>query len=294
MIVGTKHPQIAACWIDSDTHSATLAHTFFYKGSRMFVLSKLFGILSSATNVVLLCLLAVSLLGYTPWRRHQRWLLALGTALLLVIAVLPWKSLLIQPLEDRFVQASLPDDVAGIVVLGGALDPVVSAARDQVSANGAVERVTSLVTLGRRYPQARLIFSGGSGSLTTQDLKEAPVARRFLDELGFDTSRVVFEDQSRNTRENATFSMELMEPKPGETWLLVTSALHMPRSMGAFRAAGWTIQPYPVDYVTSGRDEGLGFDLGGALSKLDVGMHEWLGLAYYRLRGWSDSLFPAP
>ncbi|MGE4281427.1 MAG: YdcF family protein, partial [Magnetospirillum sp.] len=142
--------------------------------------------------------------------------------------------------------------------------------------------------------QAKLIFSGGSGSLTTQELKEAPVARRFMDELGFDTRRVVFEDQSRNTRENAVLSKQLMDPQPGETWVLVTSALHMPRSMGAFRAAGWSVMPYPVDYLTSGQESGLAFNLGGALSRLDVGLHEWLGLAYYRWRGWSDSLFPGP
>lgn len=260
----------------------------------MFVVSKLFGILSSPLNLVLLCLVAVSLLGFTPWRRLQRGLLALLTLSLLAVAATPWSALVIQPLEDRFAVPRLPDSVAGIVVLGGALDPVVSAARDQVAANGAVERVTTLVTLGRRYPQARLIFSGGSGSLTTQELKEAPVAKRFLDELGFDTARVMFEDQSRNTWENAVLSKQAMNPQVGETWLLVTSALHMPRSVGAFRAAGWSVLPYPVDYLTSGHKGAWGFDLGGALSRLDTGLHEWLGLAYYRWRGWSDSLFPGP
>lgn len=260
----------------------------------MFVLSKLFGLLTAPMNLVLLCLVGLCVLGFTRWRRLQRGLLLLLTVLLLAVAVIPWSTLVIEPLEDRFAPPQLPDAVTGIVVLGGALDPVVSAARDQVSAGGAVERVTALVTLGRRYPQAKLIFSGGSGSLTTQALKEAPVAQRFLDELGFDHSRVVFEDQSRNTRENALLSKQLMEPQPGETWVLVTSALHMPRSVGTFRAAGWTVVPYPVDYLTTGRPRGLGFDLGGAVSKLDAGLHEWLGLAYYRWQGWSDSLFPGP
>jgi len=260
----------------------------------MFVLSKLFGIVSSPLNLILLCLLGIAVLGFTPWRRYQRGLLTVFVLSVLAIAVIPWPSLILQPLEDRFAASRFPDSVAGIVVLGGALDPVVSAARDQVSANGAVERVTTLVSLGNRYPQAKLIFSGGSGSLTTQDQKEAPVARRFLDELGFDTSRVVFEEQSRNTRENALLSKQAMNPQPGETWLLVTSALHMPRSVGAFRAVGWDVVPYPVDYLTTGQASGLGFDLGGAVSALNVGGHEWLGLAYYRLQGWSDSLFPGP
>jgi len=260
----------------------------------MFVLSKLFGMLTSPLNLFVLCLVGLSVLSFTPWKRLQRRLLAVLTLGVLVVATVPWASLIIRPLEDRFPVPTLDDQVTGIVVLGGALDPVVSATRDQVAANGAVERVTTLVDLGRRHPQAKLIFSGGSGSLSTQDFKEAPVARRFLDELGFDTHRVVFEDQSRNTWENAVFSKQLMAPQPGETWVLVTSALHMPRSMGAFRAAGWSVIPYPVDYTTSGRESGLAFDPGSAFSRLDVGLHEWLGLAYYRWRGWSDSLFPGP
>lgn len=260
----------------------------------MFVLSKLFGMLTSPLNLLVLCLVGLSVLSFTPWKRLQGRLLVLLTLGLLVVASIPWASLIIRPLEDRFPVPALPRSVTGIVVLGGALDPVVSASRDQVAANSAVERVTTMISLGRRYPQARLIFSGGSGSLTAQEFKEAPVARRFMDELGFDTSRVVFEDQSRNTWENAVFSKQLIAPQPGETWVLVTSALHLPRSVGAFRAAGWSVIPYPVDYTTAGREGGWSFDPGSAFSGLNGGLHEWLGLAYYRWRGWSDSLFPGP
>lgn len=261
----------------------------------MFVLSKLFGLLSSPANLLFLLLALLCLLGFTRWKAWQRPLLLALVGGLAIIAFVPWQAILVQPLENRFPgPSSLPQRVDGVIVLGGALDPVVSAARDQVAANGAVERVNALIWLGRHYPKARLVFSGGSGSVTTPDKKEAPVARRYLNELGFDTDGLVFEDQSRNTRENAVYTKQLMAPKNGEVWLLVTSAMHMPRSMGAFAAVDWPVIAYPVDYLTTGEGGGFAFDLGSAFSSIGNGLHEWLGLLYYRSRGWTNSLFPGP
>ena len=294
MIAGTKHPQIAPTLIDTHAHLANVQGQLFHKVSRMFVLSKLFGIVSSPLNLLLLALVALTALGYSRWRRWQRPLLAVLTALLLVIAVAPVDALLVRPLEERFPQPHLPERVDGVVVLGGALDPVLSVARDQVAASGAVERITALIQLGRRYPGARLVFTGGTGSLSMPDDKEAPVVRRFLAEQGFDADRVTFEAESRNTRENALFTKQLMRPAAGETWLLVTSALHMPRSVGIFNAVDWPVLAYPVDYLSSGREGGLGFSLAGALGRIDAALHEWFGLLYYRARGWTDRLFPSP
>ena len=294
MIIRTKHPQIAPALIDTHAHLVGRMGDLFNKASYMFILSKLFDILTSPANLLLVLLIGLSLLGLSRWRSWQRPLLAALSLLLLGMAVVPWSSLLLSPLEDRYASTALPEHVDGVVVLGGALDPVVSAARGQVAANGAVERLTALIWLGRRYPQARLVFSGGSGSLTTQDLKEAPVARQFLEELGFDAARVVFEGESRNTRENALYTKQIMAPRPGEVWLLVTSALHMPRAMGAFAAVDWPIAAYPVDYLTTGATVGWRFDLAAAFSVISNGLHEWLGLLYYRWRGWSTALFPGP
>lgn len=263
----------------------------------MFVISKLLGVLVLPANVVLIAVMLAAGLLHTRWWRAGRRLLGAGAVLLVAIAILPWDAWLLVPLEDRFPPpAALPAQVAGIVVLGGAVDPVVSAARGQPSLNGAVERVTSLVELARRYPEATLVFSGGSGAVTTQEMKEAPVVRTFLEQMGLDVDRVTFEAQSRNTRENATLTRELVSPKPGETWLLVTSALHMPRSVGVFRAAGWSVLPYPVDYQSTGREStfSLRFNLGAGLGILTAVLHEWQGMAYYRLRGWSDRLYPGP
>lgn len=76
--------------------------------------------------------------------------------------------------------------------------------------------------------------------------------REVWDNLGFDSSRVTFETKSGNTYENAVFSYEMIQPNKTDRWVLVTSAVHMPRAVGLFRQAGWNVLPYPVDYHTSG------------------------------------------
>lgn len=262
----------------------------------MFLLSKVVGLLTHPVNMVFLTLLLATALSMTRFFRIGRGILLAECAVLMVLAVLPLEEWLLAPLEDRFPVPQLPRQVDGIIVLGGAIDPVISVERGQPSADGAVDRLIALVDLGRRFPQARIIFTGGSGSLTEQRYKEAPVVRQFLDQVGFPSSRVLFEDQSRNTRENATLSLEMARPQPGETWLLVTSALHMPRSVGTFRAVGWDILPWPVDYLTTGTPSAdrLRFSVAAGLSVLGTALHEWLGLLSYRVLGWSDALFPAP
>lgn len=259
----------------------------------MFAFGKIAEMLLAPANLLLLALWAAVILSARGRERISRHVVALCASLLLVLALVPLGEWLLTPLEDRFPPpAELPATVDGVIILGGTVNPVLSAARGQPSLNGAAERLLALVELERRYPSARLIFTGGSGSVLRQDLKEAPVARQALDRLGMDTGKVTFESQSRTTWENAVLSRDLATPRPGQTWLLVTSAWHMPRSVGAFRAAGWDVTAYPVDYATTGRRAGLGHGIN--MPMLTLALHEWLGLAYYRLRGWSDSAFPRP
>ncbi len=261
----------------------------------MFVVSKLVGILSDPVLLTVLAVLAATVLLFTPGWRLGRRLLVLLSVVLVAVSVLPWNAWLITPLEDRFPVPPPPERVDGIVVLGGPLDAVLSAARGSPQAGGSLERLTEFTALARRHPQARLIFTGGSGSLAHQDAKEAPVAQEFLTSLGMDTGGIAFEAQSRNTRENALFSRDIARPEPGQTWVLVTSAMHMPRAVGAFRAAGWPVLPYPVDYVTAGGGGwSPGFDPWSGFASIAAGLHEWQGLVYYRLRGWTDTLFPGP
>lgn len=261
----------------------------------MFAVMKIAEMLLSPLELALAALSVALLLLWLGRARAGRRILTFTVAVLLALAVLPWSDWLLRPLETRFpMRPEVFSRVDGIVVLGGSVNPVRSQERGRPVITDAPERLTALVELSRRHPEARVVFTGGSGNFARQDVKEAHYVAALLTSLGVPEGRVLYEDQSRNTRENAEFTRPLAAPKDGETWLLVTSARHMPRSVGAFRAAGWEVVPYPVDYQTSAAPSGWGFRLGRNSAVLRTAFHEWAGLLYYRLRGWSDSWYPAP
>lgn len=242
-------------------------------------------------------LMFLALLGAWWWHRRRpalsRALILLPLLFLAALGSLPLLHWAAAPLEQRFPPLPAPEKVDGIVVLGGALDLPNTTDLRQPALNGAAERMTAAVALMRRYPGARLLFTGGSGLLRNHGYSEAQVARALFESLGVDPARTLYEDQSRNTWENALYSRKLVDPKAGETWLLVTSAWHMPRAVGCFRKAGWAVVPYPVDYLGNNR-EMFDFDASGAFAGLDIIAHEWSGLLVYRAMGRTDALFPAP
>ena len=173
---------------------------------------------------------------------------------------------------------------------------MVSPARNEVALNEAAERMTAMAELARRYPQARIVFSGGSGRLILEGVSEASLAARLFESFGIAKERITLEDKSRDTLENARFTKELVQPKPGERWLLVTSAHHMPRSVGLFRAEGFAVEAYPVDYRTRGAIDLLRFfsTVGDGLRRTDTATREWVGLFVYWITGRTAELFPGP
>ena len=267
-----------------------------YHRVMFFVLSKVLWFVVNPGNMLLIFLCLGLWLLWTRWWRWGRRLVTLVAVVGVLLAVIPVGSWLFGFLEDRFPAVSEPlARVDGVIVLGGVVDPVMTKARGQVSVGSGVERLLAMARLAKRYPKARIIFTGGSGSLTRQDMKEAHAIPPLLKQLGVDPARVIFEDQSRNTAENAEFSLRLAKPKPGETWLLVTSAFHMPRAVGSFRKVGWAVVPYPVDYSTDGETAAsLRFDFATGMGSLAVAIHEYLGLVFYWLDGKTDSLLPSP
>jgi uncharacterized SAM-binding protein YcdF (DUF218 family) len=261
-----------------------------------FVLSKTFGFFAVPSNL----LMAVGLLGLvlllTRFRRLASWLIVTSLVLIAFAGYSPLGRMLILPLEDRFPAwnpAQGPPN--GIVVLGGTISPAISLARGAVALNGSAERITAVAELARRYPNARIIFSGGTAALFKGPL-EAPLAVKEFEALGVAHDRITAEEQSRNTIENAVFSRLIAQPKPGERWLLVTSAFHMPRAIAAFRAAGFPVEAYPVDWRTRGPiDAAAPFvSMTDGLRMTDLAVHEWVGLVVYRLTGRTTELFPAP
>lgn len=262
-----------------------------------FVISKVFWFVAQPVNLTLLLVAAGLLASACAWRRLGYSLIS-AAALLLGLSV--WSSLganLLAPLEDRFARPETPpQNVTGIVVLGGGLEGSINRARGGYELNSSGDRFVETAILARRFPDARILVSGGSGELLLTGESDADTAPRLLAALGVAPERLILENKSRNTDENARFSRELAQPRPEETWLLVTSAFHMPRSVGLFRKAGFAVVPWPVDYRTAG-DEGYGFFVDNAIDSLQnttLGIREWIGLVAYWLTGRTDQLLPGP
>jgi uncharacterized SAM-binding protein YcdF (DUF218 family) len=243
------------------------------------------------SNLLVLALV-LSLVGVVLRRRWGQRLLGVTTAAAVLITLFPIGTWMLVPLENRFhTPKPMPDHVDGIIVLGGAVRSYWTSVHGQPNLNEHAERMTEGVALARRYPNAALVFTGGNRHV----ISESDVARMFFEGQGIDMSRVILEDKSHSTYDNAVLTKGLVKPSPGQVWLLVTTAYHMPRSVGAFRRAGWHIVPYPVDYLTAGRIENpIKIDMAGNLDTFDDATRAWLALAAYYLTGKSDALLPGP
>jgi len=261
-----------------------------------FLASKLFWLFFSPGTLLVLLIVGSWLLSLSRWQKLGRHVLAGTTLLTLLLAFVPVGSWLIYPLEQRFsmhpAAAEQPD---GIVLLGGSFSLRISENRQQIHMTATSERVLAFLELARRYPDARLVFTGGSGNPGFQEAREADLAKELFLNVGLDEERLVFERESRNTYENARNTTAMIEHSADETWLLITTSYHMPRSFGAFCQQGWKMVPYPVDYQTL-QGELLTFNLGfvGHLGGLEQALREWIGLLAYRLTGKTNRLVPGP
>lgn len=247
--------------------------------------------------MIFVLVLVAFLAMWCRFRRFSMSMLGLSMIILFFAAFTTLGAVLLAPLEDRFAKPDeMPPRVDGIIVLGGYMNGEINAGRKGFELNSAADRIFEAMRLARLYPDAKVIVSGGEGAFFEESAKEADSTRKMLIDLGFSGERYIYENKSRNTVENAVFSKELAQPKPGETWLLVTSAYHMPRSVGCFRKAEFNVVAWPVDYKTRASER---FALylespNEALSRFSVAMREWVGLTAYWLAGKTDMLLPQP
>jgi uncharacterized SAM-binding protein YcdF (DUF218 family) len=263
-----------------------------------FALSKTIGIAALPTNFLLLLGLLGAVLLATRWKLPGRKLLIVSALLLVLCGFSPIGNILLYPLEERFPPwdpaRGAPD---GIIVLGGAIDPDLSEAHGVAAFNNSAGRIVAVASLARRYPNARIVYSGGNANLLADTtLKEADYAVAAFGDLGIPKDRLILERLSRNTFENAEFSKRLAMPKSGERWLLVTSAYHMPRSIGIFRKVGFAVEAYPADWRLAGRADLTRFFAysNEGLQHTDIAVREWMGLFAYWLTGKTSELFPGP
>lgn len=262
-----------------------------------FVASKVFWFIFQPSSLIALTLVTGLLLSFSKGQQRKgRSLGLLGVALLLLGGFSPLANGLILPLENRVARADLKtvDSITGIIVLGGAENGRISIARGGLALNEAGERIIEALALARRYKSARIVFTGGSGRVLREEKSGAFAIAAFLQTAGINATRIILEDQSRNTYENAVLTKIELNPKPGERWLLVTSAFHMPRSLGCFRKLGFDVVAWPVDYRTKDTSDLLRpFDsIAKGLKRLDLATKEWIGLIVYRLSGRTNMLFP--
>ncbi len=269
-----------------------------------YPLSKIITALTLPSNLAALTILAGVMLitranARPETKRLGRHLALTGLALLCLLGIVPAGNMLIYPLEQRaasFPAARPGDRFAGIIILGGFEDGWVSTTRPGLAINEAAERLTEGLRLARAHPDAKVVFTGGSGAFLREGANAATPVARWLGDVGIGPERIVLEDKSRNTHENAVLTRGILKPKPGERWLLVSSAFHMPRAVGVFRKAGFDVTAHPVDFRT--RDAGdmlRPFEsYPDGLKRVDMAAREWVGLLVYRLTGRSDALWPGP
>ncbi|MDB5526098.1 MAG: hypothetical protein JWM58_3861 [Rhizobium sp.] len=262
-----------------------------------FVISKLVEQFLLPSNFLMLA----GVLGVVLLILHRRKLgTFLSAASIVLLAIGGWApigTLALAPLENRFPRPDIIQPPTGIIMLGGAVDTHLTGDRKMVTMNDAGERLTETAALGYRFPQARIFLSGGLGHIGKDetDPSESAVAKEFLLEVGIPAERISMEEISRTTCENALESAKALNPKPNETWLLVTSAWHMPRAVACFRSAKFAVTPYPVDFHTSGTESGrmVNKSVVFGLGDLDLATHEWIGLVAYWLTGKTTQILPS-
>ncbi|MGB9152887.1 MAG: YdcF family protein [Alphaproteobacteria bacterium] len=261
-----------------------------------FFLSKFLWVLVSPSGLLMLALTSGALLNFS----HRPRLAKTGRGLclfvalcLIAIALLPVGDWALTPLENRFA-FNPPEQVDGIIVIGGDEKTAVTEARGMPTALDSMRRYEMVLDMSRRYPDAKLVFSGGSADVYPHgETLDSEIAREIMNDIGVPTDKMIFEKTSRNTYENAVFSADIVRPEPSQKWLLVTSAWHMTRAMGCFRKAGWNVYAAPTGYFTTGKytwHTRLGFV--EQMYSLTFAMHEYMGLAAYWLMGRTSSLWP--
>jgi len=255
-----------------------------------FFLSKVGWLLVQPLGLLALALAVLVLLALRRRATLSAVLSAVSLAGVLLASQTNAGRLLLQPLENRFARPQAmpaPQDVAGIIVLGGGFDGFVTVARGGFELGDSGDRFVEAVRLAGLYPQAPVVVSGGEAALIGAAEGDATIAPRFFAALGVEPDRLILEDRSMNTYQNAVFTKAVLPPDAQGRWLLVTSAYHMPRSVSAFRKQGVPVTPWPADYRTAGNET---FSVGrnnpaAAMGEFSDALREWLGLVVYRLTG---------
>lgn len=259
-----------------------------------FFLSKILWFVINPFNIILIFLISGWLLIYKK-PKMAKWLVGAALFLIFLTGLSPLSDLMMRTLENRIPAGTIPAKIDGIIVLAGMVD-MESSRGELIELTEQADRIVEGIILARKHPEARLIITGGSGNLRQgEKYREADYLEKLSISLSIDKDRLIVERNSKNTHEHA-IAMSKMLSEKGQ-WVLITSAFHMPRSLGCFKKEGLNVIPYPVDYKT--KLDGIS-DLSlvsflptpGNISNFSIALHEWIGLITYRLMGYTDSVVP--
>ena len=255
-----------------------------------FYLSKILWLIVNPFNIFIFITLFTIFLYFINFRRLSLIIYLINFIFIALISFLPIGSYLTYIIEKEFhTNTKFPDQVDGILILGGATNPLLFKEFDQISLNGSAERLVESVMIIRKFEKAKVIFSGGSGIVNRSDLGHSQVAKLFYKKMGVDNNKIFFEDKSRNTHENIIYSKKIAKPKKNENWLLITSAFHMKRALLIAEKNNWKFIPYAVDFKNIKEFKLTpNLNLLSNLNSFQSGLHEWLGLVSYYLMGRTE------
>jgi len=183
--------------------------------------------------------------------------------------------------------ARLPDDTEAVVVLAGYAYSSSNVYQHADLGSDTLHRCELAAELCTKDRQALLVTSGGPVQGDASQPAIAALMRDYLVKRGVDADRIIVESASQNTYENAVESCRLLGERKIRRIVLITDAEHMRRSVACFEKQGMEVTAAPtrfhelalgrtaVDYLPNPR----------AAEDFEMGFHEWLGIAYYRLRG---------
>lgn len=252
----------------------------------IFIVSQLTKPFLKVENVLAITSLVTFLALIKNWRRTARISAFISIFLVAMLTYTLPAQILVSRLENQFMppNGKTLANADGIIVLGGAiLEGKVSVERNQILINDNAERLTTSLMLMRQYPNLNLVYSTFSGQLLKKGVTENLAAQKFYTEQGISKKRLRFESNSRNTFENATESFKLVRPEKG-SWILVTSATHIPRSVISFNEAGWSVIPYPVDFQTGTSLNFTQFNLSEGIKLWNRWLYEAAATLLYKLR----------
>ena len=265
----------------------------YLKNIMSFYLSKILWLILNPFNIFILINFLIIILYVLSFRRLSITIFVINFLFLIIISILPIGNYLIYQIEKEYhSNTEIPENIDGILILGGATDALMFKEYGQISLNGSAERLVESVDIIRKHQNAKVIFSGGSGVLNRPDLGHSDVAKFFYKKMGLDTNRLIFENSSRNTYENILFSKKIIIPKKNEKWLLITSASHMKRAQLVAEKNNWNFIPYAVDFKNLKNFKFIfNLNLLSNINSFQQGSHEWLGLVSYYLMGRTSKIF---